>query len=470
MTDARDSHRCACRAPTDAPVDTPVARETRLRDVTSSADNEALTRVGPGTLMGNLLRQYWVPALLSDELAVGAAAPLRVRLLGEDLVAFRNADGQVGLLAEACPHRRASLYFGRVADEGLRCAYHGWSFARDGRCLAMPNEPPELAFAGKVRTTAYACRERLGVVWAYLGPRPTPPPLPDLEWNLDTDSPPYVWRMLRSCNWLQALEGDLDSSHLAVLHARTDDPEAPTVPDARMPGTWAQGVKLVREQGPPRIEAVDAPYGALCSARRAVDGERDYHRVHPFLFPFHTMVGGGLGAEDTSFNGKAWVPMDDERTLVLEWQYRPGRPWSAGEREQLARSRNPWGFEPADGEAAGAWRPRAHAGNDYRIDRRLEPGTLACGILSNPLQDAAMQESMGPIVDRSREHLGPADVMIIRVRRRLLAAARALHESGTAPPGVDEPALYRVRPAGALLPRGADWQAATRAQRQVSGD
>ena len=435
--------------------------------MTTREENEALTRVGPGTLMGALLRQYWIPALLSEDLPAGAAAPVRVRLLGEDLVAFRGVDGGVGLLAEACPHRRASLYFGRGVEQGLRCAYHGWTFGRDGRCVAMPNEPPEQAFADKVATTAYPCRERLGVVWAYLGPRQSPPPLPELEWNLDADSPPFVWRMLRACNWLQALEGDLDSSHLNILHARADDPEAPPVPDAHMPGTWSAGTKLLREAGAPRIEAIDAPYGALASARRPIDAGHEYHRVHPFLFPFHTMVGGGLDEGETSFNGKAWVPMDDERTLVLEWQYRPGRPWSEAERAQLARARNPWGTLPSDGSAAGALRPAAHAGNDYRLDRALEPGTLACGILSSPLQDAAMQESMGPIVDRSREHLGPSDVMIIRVRRRLLAAAHALAEQGRTPPGVDEPALYRVRPVGAVLPPGADWQAATSARRQA---
>ena len=437
--------------------------------MTTRDENEALTRVGPGTLMGDLLRQYWIPVLLSDDLPAAGAAPVRARLLGEDLVAFRDGEGRVGLLAQACPHRRASLYFGRGVAEGLRCAYHGWTFARDGQCVEMPNEPPEQGFAAKVRTVAYPCRERHGVVWAYLGPRETPPPLPELEWNLDADSPPYVWRLVRECNWLQALEGDLDSSHLNILHARADDPEAPTVPGARIPGAWARGTKLLREGGAPRIEAVDAPYGALCSARRTVDAEHEYHRVHPFLFPFHTMVGGAPDGGETSFNGKVWVPIDDVRTLVLEWQDRPGRAWSDAERAELARARNPWGYRPSEGEAGGAWRPAAHAGNDYRLDRRLEDGTLACGILSSPLQDAAMQESMGPIVDRSREHLGPSDVMFIRVRRLLLAAARALREQGRSPPAVDEPALYRVRPVGALLPRGADWQAETSARRQACG-
>ena len=433
--------------------------------MTSRADSEVLTRVGPGTPMGDLLRQYWMPALLSEDL-LGAPA-VRVRLVGEDLVAFRDGTGAVGLLAEHCPHRGASLYFGRNEGDGLRCVYHGWKFRPDGACIEMPNEPPECRFAEKVRAVAYPCRERNGVVWVYLGPRATPPPLPELEWNLAARSPPFLWRMVRDCNWLQAMEGDLDSSHVNVLHGTPDDLEAPTVPGHRMPGAWASGMRLVRAGGPPRLEVADTPYGALYSARRPVDEAREYHRVHPFLFPFPTMVGGGVDAGDVSFNGKAWVPMDDTRTLILEWQYRPGRPWSAAERAELERIRNPWGFQPATGAAAGAFRSRAHAGNDYLRDRELEAGPLVCGILSNPLQDAAVQEGMGAIVDRTREHLGPADAMIVRVRRRLLAAARALRERGEPPPGVDAPELYRVRPVGAVLPRGADWLTATLARRDA---
>ena len=432
-------------------------------------DNQALTRVGPGTLMGDLLRQYWIPALLSEELAAPDAPPIRVRLLGEDLVAFRDGDGPVGLLEEHCPHRGASLFFGREEDGGLRCVYHGWKFDRDGRCLEMPNELPECRFAGRVRATAYPCRERNGVVWAYLGPRAEPPPLPDLEWNLLPDNRPFVWRAVRFCNWLQALEGDLDSSHVGILHATLDDAAAPTVPGTRMPGAWADGTRLVRRAGPPRIEAIDTSFGALYSARRTVDGERDYHRVHPFLLPFHTMVGGAIGEGPSSFNGKAWVPIDDERTLVLEWQLRPDEPWSDDERAALGRVRHPHGFLPATGAAASAFHPRANSGNDYLRDRSLEATRQFCGIVSNPLQDAAVQESMGPIVDRTKEHLGPSDAMIVRVRQRLLTAARALRERGEAPPGVDAPDAYRVRPVGAVLARDADWVAETRAPRAAFG-
>lgn len=156
--------------------------------------------------------------------------------------------------------------------------------------------------------------------------------------------------------------------------------------------------------------------------------------------------------------------MDDRQTLVLEWQFRPDKPWTDSEREGLLRVRNPWGFLTATSEAAGAWKPKACARNDYFMDRS---SNLFCGILSNPLKDAAVQESMGTLCDRTLEHLGPADAMIIRVRRRLLQAARALAEHGTTPPGVNRPELYRVRPVGAILPPGADWMAASQARRQV---
>ncbi len=224
---------------------------------------------------------------------------------------------------------------------------------------------------------------------------------------------------------------------------------------------------LLHQNGSPHLEVVDTDFGVMYGAKRPVDGEQDYWRVHPFLFPFHTMV-GGIHEKESCFNGKAWVPMDDEHTLALEWQYRPDAPWTEQERAEMLAVRSPWGFLPATSEPAGRWKPRANAANDYFLDRGLERDKLFCGILSNPLQDAAMQESMGPICDRTREHLGPADAMIIRVRRRLIQAARALREHGATPPGVDQPDLYRVRPVGAVLPPGADWVEATRAQRHVA--
>src|SRR6476469_6472473 len=169
----------------------------------SQQDNELVTRVGPGTPMGNLMRQYWVPTMLSSELPERDSDPVRVLLLGEQLIAFRDSNGKVGLLANNCPHRGASLFFGRNEESGLRCVYHGWKFDVDGHCVDMPNEPPESNFKDKVHATAYPCIERNGVIWTYMGPRSTPPPLPDFEWNMDPECKPFLWMNYRECNWLQ---------------------------------------------------------------------------------------------------------------------------------------------------------------------------------------------------------------------------------------------------------------------------
>jgi phthalate 4,5-dioxygenase len=418
-------------------------------------DREALTRVGAGTPMGELLRRYWIPAALSVELE--AAGPIvRRSLLGEALVLARDPQGAVTALAAACPHRGASLHLGRNEAGGLRCAYHGWKFDREGRCVDMPNEPEEHRFGEKVRAKAYSCRERGGVIWLYMGSGPAPLELPDLEWNMATRSRPFLWASSRNCNWVQAMEGDLDSSHLGVLHARWDDVDAPTVPGVKMPGPWSDGIRLVRGLGPPYLEVVETDYGALYSARRPRDDGTDYHRVHPFLFPFYTMLGGGIEPGQVAFNGKCWIPSDDTHTWMLDWHYRPDEPWSDAELTALREARYPYAGQVEPGPE-----------RDYGRDRALEVERMYFGVLSNPLQDRAVEESMGPISDRAREHLGPADAMIIQVRKRLLTAARQLQERGIAPPASASPELYRVRPVGVILPRGADWLQATRARREL---
>ena len=187
----------------------------------STEDNELLCRSGRGTLMGDLLRQYWLPALPSRELPEADGEPKKVRLLGEDLVAFRDTQGAVGLMAANCPHRGASLFFGRNEECGLRCVYHGWKFDVTGRCVDMPSEPAESTFKDKVRARAYPCHEVNGVIWAYMGPRQTPPPFPPFEiTTLPADHvyPPLM--MLEECNWVQALEGDIDSAHIDWVHGK----------------------------------------------------------------------------------------------------------------------------------------------------------------------------------------------------------------------------------------------------------
>ncbi len=428
-------------------------------------DNDKLTKIGPKTPMGNLLRQYWMPAALSSELSACDSEPLRVKLLGENLIAFRDTHGQVGLVSEQCPHRGASLFFGRNEDAGLRCVYHGWKFDINGRCVDMPNEASDCPLKGRVKLLAYPCQERNGVIWAYLGPRDTPPPLPKLEWNLQLDGTTFLWRGYRACNWVQAMEGDLDSSHINFLHRTLNPDDLSTVPGVPLPGYATAGIQLLQNGGLPRLEAVDTEVGVLHTSVRHLDEGHEYHRIHPFMLPFHTMVGGGTNEKEVSFNGKLWVPMDDEQTLILEWQFRPGKPWTDEEIALLKKVRFPYGFMAPTSQAGSGWRSPANLKNDYFIDRSLQKNKLFSGILSNPLQDSAMQESMGPIVDRTREHLGPADIVIIKVRRRLLKAASDLQEFGIVPPSVDHPELYFVRPVGAILPSNSDWVLMTQKRR-----
>ncbi len=184
----------------------------------SAQDNELMCQVGAGTPMGDLMRQYWLPALMSKDLPAPDSEPMRLRLLGENLIAFRTTSGAVGVVANACPHRGASMFFGRNEEEGLRCVYHGWKFAVDGECVDMPSEPPESNFRSKVRIGAYPVQERGGVVWTYMGPREVPPPLPGLEINMLGEGGATPSLTMMDANWMQTIEGDLDTAHLGFLH------------------------------------------------------------------------------------------------------------------------------------------------------------------------------------------------------------------------------------------------------------
>ena len=187
----------------------------------SAADNETITRTGPGTQVGELFRRFWLPALLPSELPDADSDPLRMRLLGEDLVAFRDSAGRIGLVDEYCPHRRASLWFGRNEEGGLRCVYHGWKFAVDGSCLEQMNEPEP--FCHKIHLTAYPTAELGGIVWTYLGPPERTPPLPKFAWTQAPESHRQVSKVIQECNWLQALEGGLDTSHAPIMHRLLSD-------------------------------------------------------------------------------------------------------------------------------------------------------------------------------------------------------------------------------------------------------
>jgi len=430
--------------------------------VLSPEQNELLCRVGPGTPMGNLMRQYWIPAVRSDELSGADGDPMRVRLLGESLIAFRDTNGKVGLVQNNCPHRGASLFFGRNEEAGLRCVYHGWKFDTDGTCIDMPNEPAESDFKSKVKATAYACYERNGIIWAYMGPRATPPPLPDLEANMLSGH--IVSTIQRECNWMQGLEGELDTVHFAFLHnghARLDNTP---------PGT--HNYYQVKQQSA-RFTVLDTDVGVSAGASRPAEEDSTYWRITHMLFPFYAMVPTGvLGYQARFF---AYVPMDDEHTLnwevygdlpdetasdelLLEANVRPGGRRGSTPQDECYPNSTDW---------YGRFRLKPNASNDYMIDREAQrTNKIYTGIASVRVQDVAVTDSMGAILDRTVEHLGTTDALIIRARRRLMAAARALSEQGITPPGVDQPEVYRQRSGGVVLPRDVDWWQSTAELRQ----
>jgi phenylpropionate dioxygenase-like ring-hydroxylating dioxygenase large terminal subunit len=411
-------------------------------------DNELVTRVGPGTPMGALMRQYWVPAMLASELPGPDCPPVRVLLLGERLIGFRDTTGQVGLLGNHCPHRGASLFYARNAECGLRCVYHGWKFDAAGRCVDMPSEPTDSNFKDKVRAAAYPCRERGGVIWTYMGPRENPPPLPDLEANQLPAEGTFATALARDCNWLQGLEGDLDTAHIGFLHFGSEDAE-----DAP-PDTFRYYTLKDRA---PRYAVLDTEYGSMYGAYRPAGPGRYYWRIAQFLFPFFTMTPTGLLGQQVI--ARAWVPMDDEHMLMFFMmpqvppEVRALRERQGAKPPELLPNTTGW---------LGRFRLAANGGNDYRLDRDAqERDEEYSGITGIHLQDQAITESMGPIYDRTQEHLGSSDAMVIRVRRRLITAAKALAADGTVPPGVDQPESYQQRSGGVILDEGADWIEAT---------
>lgn len=376
-----------------------------------SAESSALiTRVGPGTPMGELMRQYWLPALLASELAEPGGDPVRVMLLGERLLGFRDSTGRVGLQE------------------------HG----------------------GERRGHAYPCVEAAGLVWTYLGARATPPPLPALE--IFDAAPAQLSTQAYSvqCNWLQAMEGDHDPTHFAFLHsghAKMEDAPA---------GSFLQYMLF---DPAPRHYVLDIAAGVLEGASRRIPDNDDElaWRIAHFLFPFHTITGVGVLGRKISLLSR--VPMDDGHTLTFSvavdldtpvdgiGDKRVGIPASEYTSLPLLPNTDDW---------LGRFRWRQNADNDYLIDRdKQRRNEKYSGIDGVIIEDVAVTESMGPIVDHTREHLGSADLHLIRIRRRLIAAARELAEHGTPPPGVDDPDAYLQRSGAVILPKDADWIEAT---------
>jgi nitrite reductase/ring-hydroxylating ferredoxin subunit len=411
----------------------------------SREENELLTRTGPGTPMGAVMRRYWLPILLEREVAERDGEPVRVQILGERLVAFRDTNGQIGLLDEFCPHRRVSLWFGRNEDCGLRCVYHGWKFDVAGTCVEQLNEPGEASFADKVRITAYPTVEVGGVVWAYLGPEEYRPPLPHFAWTQVPATHRHVSKVIEACNWLQALEGGIDTSHAPILHRVLSSNTKRGGIDLRYPA--ARGI-------PPTLELDFTDYGYRYAGVRKFPEGGHYVRGYHFIMPCTQLrpeVPNPDGSHRAYGPGHIWVPMDDQTCMVWNFQYSYGEDGLTEEDRLEAGTGN--GPDIVDETT---FRSRLNAANSYLIDRQVQKTETYTGIDGINTQDRAIQESMGPIVDRSQEYLGPADRAIIATRRLLLEAIKTVERGGN-PPGTGT-SYYTARAVQRNVPEGVPWR------------
>jgi phenylpropionate dioxygenase-like ring-hydroxylating dioxygenase large terminal subunit len=408
-------------------------------------DNERICRVGAGTPMGALMRRYWLPALLSEELPEPDGAPVRVRLLGEDLVAYRDGTGAVGLVDAFCPHRRAPMFFGRNEECGLRCVYHGWKFDVSGACVDMPSEPPDSLFKTKVRITAYPTWEGGGMVWAYLGPPELQPAAPDFEVCRVPAGHRIITKVRQENNWLQALEGGVDSVHSGMLHN-----------DDMLDRKQLRNIRC-------EVEYDVTPYGLGGAAIHPLEDDRIYARTFHFVMPVHQIRGltydrYGRPAALPTATAQITVPIDDGATWVYNYVYStdPAQPLPA---EFASAAFRLLGVD--DNSRSAGYHLVRNAANDYLIDRGLQKTTSYSGLVGMLVQDIALQEGMGPICDRSKEHLAYSDAVIIGLRRVLFEGIDAVAR-GDAPRGTDVEVFRAVRGADAIIPRRAPWRDAVR--------
>ena len=407
--------------------------------MTTARENELLTRVGPGTPMGDLMRNYWLPVAKSEEVEADGP-PLRLMALGEKLIAFRDSSGRVGVMDHRCPHRCGSLFFGRNEEDGIRCVYHGWKFDVDGNCLDMANVPPHQDFKHKVKAKAYPAIERFGAIWAYMGERDEAPPFPDYELNDLSDDEIVVGMIQQEYNWMQGLENDLDTSHFGFLHMGSVDPD---IIDPNDLYRYVIGNRM------PEYHIEDTPAGMMYGAYRPADPGTAYWRLAQFMVPFWVMP--PAGNIENVITVKGYIPMDDTHTMTVTFSRKGARrasfPTKTGEPVpglSDAKSLN-MEFRENTTEWLGRWRLANSPENDYLIDRVAQRhGGVFSGIHGLAVQDNAIAGTMGPITDRTFEHLAASDAMITRARRILIRLVRAYQKDKSTPlPGVDHPEIYR---------------------------
>ena len=398
--------------------------------------NDLLTQTGPGTPMGQMFRSYWMPALLSEELPENDCPPVRVKLLSERLIAFRDSEGRYGLMDEFCAHRGVSLWFGRNESCGLRCPYHGWKYDVTGQCVDVPSEPEESGFAKKVKLKSYPLIDRGGVLWTYMGPADKLPPLPEWEFCTVPLKQTLTTKRMQESNWLQAMEGGIDSSHVSFLH-RGDLNSDPLFKGAK-------GNQYNLSDSRPVFEVVESPGGLYIGARRNAENGNYYWRITQWVMPSFTMI---APRGNHTVHGHFWIPIDDENCWAWSYDYHPVRELTDAERSAM---RDGKGIHVK--YVPGTYRPAANKDNDYLINREAQKaGRTFSGVEGIGMQDASLQESMGPVVDRTKENLVSTDNGIIMARHRLLRAVKALVDKGVTPPGVDI-VHQKVRSAAVVLP------------------
>jgi phenylpropionate dioxygenase-like ring-hydroxylating dioxygenase large terminal subunit len=420
--------------------------------------------------MGDLLRRFWIPFLQPHELPVPDCDPVRVTLLGERLVAFRDTDGRYGLISNLCAHRNADLFFGRNEENGLRCTYHGWKYDVNGNCVDMPSEDEDSIFKDKIKLVSYPVQEAGGVLWTYMGPPELQPPmLPKFEWMRVEDSYKFISWNVQDNNYAQAIEGGIDSAHVNYLHSTVDAHRPVAAGAAAAPrrggGEEGQLGGLIGRDKHPKLFIKPTDYGLLIGARRHTGEDKDYWRLNNFLMPFWTTPPGR--------SMHAFVPLDDYHVARWSFTWKVDAPYSAAERAAMrkgqgihseleAGTRSPTLFYMPPGHV-----PTHNRWNDYQIDREMQRQETFTGIKDFGAQDYSIQEGMGIISDRSTEHLGITDRGIIGMRRLLIDTARQLLE-GQEPAYPHNWESYWVHGGQTLLPVEADWESAPEVEKAVT--
>ena len=402
----------------------------------SVEENVLLTQVGPGKPMGELFRRYWFPALLSEEIPGADCPPVRIRLLGEDLVAFRDTNGEPGIVDRYCPHRGAPIFFGRNEEGGLRCVYHGWKFDVTGKCVDLPNSPEGETYKEKIHIKAYPAWDRGGLIWVYMGPADKEPPKPKFEWLEFEADRRYARKYLMNSNFAQALDGNFDPSHVQFLHNTMDN-----IRNRQGGAGW--NIQDTNKQS--HAEYLETDYGLMfLSISDRADGKKGISLAH-FYMP-SASSGGIAGAGVYSSN--IYIPIDDENLhqYRIRWSYEPFTD------QQIYEDK--YGGNTMPDQIPGTFLSVENKDNDYLISRIQQKNYSFTGIRSSPIQDQAVIENQrGPLMDRTQEHLTKADEPVIRMRQLLMKTARNLME-GHEPPGLSNPDAYRVHHARFVVPEG----------------